>query len=832
MSPDIAIEVAAATPRDPAPHSGSAPAPRMARRLVAVAIVLVASACAPTDARLGGFTVRWQESPAQLVVLAPDGRELLRTSGAPIASRAASADWEEQFGMFKPTEDDPPWHQGTTLSAAVGSNQVAFDFGGGRKITALSTRPGTLELRLEAPATDDRVRAQFVCAPSDHFLGFGSQSDAVDHRGHKIPIWISEPGIGKTNDDDIPPDDAAWMLHGARHAASYPLPTFLSNRGMAFLADTTRRTIFDVCQADPKAWSVETWDHAVTLRVYDGPTPAEAVERLTADIGRQPLANDLVLAPWNDAIFGSAHVREIADLLRANKIPSGAIWTEDFRGGVDEGDSYRLKEEWDVDRTLYPDIEALATELHQKGFRFLAYHNTFLVDGTHILQAARAAGVTIHQADGTEYDFTGASFQPTTMVDLTNPKGPAFVQSALEKLLSYGFDGWMSDYGEWLPADAKLAGGEDAEAVHNEYPRAYFAAAMAALKKANDPAHATIFSRSGCLRTAPLQPVVWAGDQWTNFMPDDGMPTVVTMGLNLGLGGIALYGHDIAGYQNGTFGPSTKETFFRWTEVGALSPVMRTHHGTKAHENWWFGKDADTLAHFKRWATLHARLWPYTRAAANEAFAHGMPMMRQLALAFPAEDRAWTLKDEYLFGPSLLVAPVLVEGATSRSVWLPPGQWMPFEGGAELAGPNDVTVDAPLTELPMFVRPGTIVPLLPDTLDTLMPAAPPLVDLDQLRNDRSLLLFAGANGQLTDLDGTKYALTSQSHDAPDAVLAPAALPACDATTTPCALFDPDHRQVTVRGEKMTKLSFQASGHQVASFAASGALDVSEVVYRY
>lgn len=801
---------------------------------VAVVALAVAGGCSRSDQAVGAFTVRWQESPAQLVVSSHDGRELLRTSGLALESRASLPTWESQFGAYKLTEDDAPWHGAATLTADASSSRVVVDFGGGRKITVSSPKDGELDLALEAPAADNRIRARFACAASDHFLGFGSQADAVDHHGHKIAIWISEPGIGKTDQDDIPAGDAAWMLHGTRHAASYPLPAFLTNRGtgaMAFLADTTRRSVFDLCQADPATWTVEAWDRAVTLKLFDAPEPAKAIEALTADIGRQPLANDLAFAPWNDAIFGSAHVREIAALLRRERIPSGALWTEDFRGGDLEGENYRLKEEWDVDRALYPDVEQVAKELHAQGFRWLAYHNTFLNSGTQILKAAQQAGVAIHDRDGNEDDFTGVKFTPSSLVDLTHPQGPAFVTAALDKLVGYGFDGWMSDYGEWLPPDAVLANG-DAEALHNDYPRQYFAAVMASLAHHPHPELASVFVRSGSLHAAPLQPVVWAGDQWTNLLPDDGLPTVVTMGLNLGLGGVAIYGHDLAGYQNGTFGPSSKETFFRWTVVGALSPVMRTHHGTKALSNWWFGKDEETVAHYRRWSRLHARLWPYLRRAAQEAFDHGLPIMRQLALAFPHEERAWTLSDEYLFGPSLLVAPVMKEGATGRSVWLPPGQWMPFEGGPLATGPADVTVPVPLTEGALFVLAGTILPLLPDRLDTLMPADPPLVDLAAVKGERSLLLFGGAGGTTTDLDGTTYTLGFTAATAPDGVTAGAALPACGAATTSCFTLDAAHRSVTVTADRVAHLAFRAGGQVVATLDVAGATQVTEVVYRY
>ncbi len=786
-----------------------------------LALSIGLTACTPTTARVGPYDVRWTASPAEVVV-ERDGKELLRTAGAPIASRKSDPTWKFSFGSFKVTDDDAPWTERTALEADVDDGTVTLDFGDGHPVTLASPDGERLDLTASVPSSANRVRTNFVCGAGDHFLGFGSQADAVDHRGHRIPIWTSEPGIGKTDDDEVAPNDESWILRGTRHAASYGLPTFLTNRGsggaMGVVADTTRRIIFDLCKADPNVLSVETWDTNITFRLYPG-TPAKALENLTAEIGRQPLANDLALAPWNDAIFGSDTVREVANLLRRERIPSGALWTEDFRGGHEDGENYRLEEEWDVDRRVYPDVEALANELHSKGFRWFAYHNTFLVKETRVFEEAKAAGVVLKHEDGSDYLFTGVKFTPTGLVDLTHPEGPKFVIDRLNRILSYGFDGWMADYAEWLPHDALLANGADPIAYHNVYPRAYHETVAQSLATHPAPQYATSFSRSGTLRTAPYQPVVWAGDQWTNMLPDDGLPTVVTMGLNFGLAGLAIYGHDIAGYQNGTYGPSTKETFFRWTTLGALSPVMRTHHGTKARANWWFGKDEETLAHFRRWSRLHARLWPYLRAEANRAHATGMPIMRSLAIDYPQFDAAWTLKDEYLFGPSMLVAPVVTEGATTRTLWLPPGEWMPFEGGPGRSGNAEITVDAPITELPVFVPTGTILPMLPDTIDTLMPADAPLVDLDDVRNVRTLHLYGGKSGALTDLDGTTYAFEWKS--GPSGTIDAAG-----------GTVDEARRTLTLRGENLTAASFAAGGSTFATLTVSGATKVTEVVLHY
>jgi alpha-glucosidase (family GH31 glycosyl hydrolase) len=811
------------------------------RRVILAIAVVAAMGCSsddkPTGQQFGNFKVAWTQSPPSLVVTTTDGRELLRTASAFLETRKTQANWEMQYGTFRWKESDVPWSRVNGLEAQKVDSSgatLSLSLANGLRATLTISQPveGKLDLVVTPEGDPNRVRLSLACAASDHFLGFGSQADGVDHRGHKVPIWLSEPGIGKTNEDDATGD--VWFLTGTRHAASYPLPTFLSNRGFAFLADTTHFASFDLCKANAEAWSVEVWDRSLKVSLFDGPAPAKAIERLTAEIGRQPLANDLAFAPWNDAIFGSDKVREVAQLLRTHRIPSGAIWTEDFRGGDKHGDDYRLKEEWVVDRTLYPDIEALSSDLHDQGFRFFAYHNTFLVTQTKIIEEARAQDVLVKKDDDTEYLFEGVKFTPTALVDLTHPKGRPFVKDALEKLIGYGFDGWMADFAEWMPADAKLANGGDAEAYHNEYARDYHATAADALKAHADANLSTSFSRSGTLRTAPYQPVVWAGDQWTSFGADDGLPTIVTMGLNFGLAGITTYGHDIAGYQNLTNGPSTKELFFRWTTVGALSPVMRTHHGTKASQNWWFGKDEETIAHFKRWAQFHTRLWPYLRAAAKEAFEHGMPIMRQLALAYPADEHVWTMKDQYLFGPSLLVAPVVTEGATSREVYLPQGQWLPMNEGAAKEGGRKITVEVPLTEAAIFAPPGAIIPMLPERIDTLMPVAPSsgLVTLNDVKGERTLLVFGGAAGTWTDLDGTKFSLTSSGfHEVTEVRVNGEALPACGGASATCADVDANSRRVVVRGENLKGIEWKGGG-QTSSLTVEGALRVSEVTFRF
>ncbi len=730
-------------------------------RALCLVAVLLMFACPPAPPTLGGLVL--EASETRFAVKA-EGRVLLESAEgvAPVATRVGRARYETQYGSFRITDNRPVWTEGQRFAWSVSTGpelQGAWrDAAGGEVVAvkAASTGPGELALTFTAadPATN-RLSLAFRCDAADRFLGFGGQADGIDHRGHTVAVWTSEPGIGKRMADDEYPE--IWFLEGTRHASSFGLPTWVSNRGYLGLVGSDARSVFEVCSKADDVFRVEVWSNRFTLWLFEGP-PAQAVSRATGRVLGRPLRPPpMAFAPWNDAIFGPAEVRRLAALLRDNGIPSSAIWTEDFRGGEDAPTGYRLVEDWAVDRTLYPDVEALAAELTAQGYSWQAYFNTFLVQGTRVFDEAADGGHFVLSPDGGAYLFSGVTFKPTGLADLSRPQTREWVKGYLRQALDAGFTGWMADYGEWLPHDAVLASGEDPLEAHNRYARDWAQLNQEVLdERKADGVQRTFFARAGWLGSNLVTPVVWAGDQRTSFHKDDGLFTVIPMGINLGLAGVNTYAHDIAGYQSATNPPSTKELFFRWTSLGALTPVMRTHHGIDARKNWKLDSDTETLAHYKRWARFHVQLYPYLDAHSAEAEVSGVPTVRGLPVMFPGDARGWTVSDQYFLGGGILVAPVVDEGATSRTVYLPPGEWVSWDGATRAAGPAEVVVPAPVTELPMFLRPGTVVPRLPSRVDTLLPADPPTVDLDDVQGERALFLVAGGGSEFVERDGTAY----------------------------------------------------------------------------
>jgi alpha-glucosidase (family GH31 glycosyl hydrolase) len=192
----------------------------------------------------------------------------------------------------------------------------------------------------------------------------------------------------------------------------------------------------------------------------------------------------------------------------------------------------------------------------------------------------------------------------------------------------------------------------------------------------------------------------FAGDHPANF---SGLRHVITGALNLCACGYSNWGSDLGGY----FGLPQPAVYMRWFQFGCFSPLMRPH-GTAPRDPWYFGDDAVTNYKFLAWT--RENLVNYIYNAAAIAHETGVPIMRSMAVAFPADPEARAVGDQYMFGPDLLVAPVTSED-TFRSIQFPSGTWTSLWDGRTVSGPTKRTISAPLETIPVYLRPGAASPV-------------------------------------------------------------------------------------------------------------------------
>lgn len=699
-------------------------------------------------------------------------RVLLDVPVGAIGVRDGDASYTMEFGMFDIQEDLGSFTFADRLELAS-TEPISFRLFAGETPLATGTieeQAGGARLSITAAPPHDRVVVGSRCTFA-HVLGLGAQTHDVDHFGQLVPLWVSEQGVGKSASDELP---ALWQLLGRRHTTHVPMPAMVTDVG-AFVVDTSAFARLDLCATDAQQARFEVWQPGFALQLWGGETVREAQGKMVDALGRPPPLPSWGLGPWVDAMYGSDAVRATAQRLRDEQIPASALWSEDWRGGAQVGpEVYRLDEDWRPDEVMYPDLAELVADVGALGFKEMVYFNTFLTQGGDVFDEVIAAGHEIKTPDGEPHLFTGvdADFSPTGLLDLTSGAAREYMKTHLRGALDAGIRGWMADYAEWMPVDgAALSSGEDPALVHNRYPVLWQQTNREALEEAGVLDDSIVFVRSGHLGSQALAQVVWAGDQRTSFDDDDGLPTVLPIGLGLSAVGFPFVTHDVAGYQSSTNDPVDEELFFRWASLGAFSPILRTHHGTHAAVNvQWFSND-NTVAHFKRQAELHVRLFPYLRGLADAAVQEGgLPLWVPLPLLWP-EEEVWGIKDEVMLGPSLLVAPVVTQGATSRSVVFPSGRFVPFlTEGEAVRGPATVEVAAPLDAIPVFMPAGGIVPMLPAPVQTLVPGVAGLSNLDDTEGDRVVYVALGAEGRFTESSGASYQLTGTGTTPAEATL--------------------------------------------------------------
>jgi alpha-glucosidase (family GH31 glycosyl hydrolase) len=569
----------------------------------------------------------------------------------------------------------------------------------------------------------------------ERFWGLGVRSDAVERVTGVVECWVGE---GPYQRDEYPLVEAItprWAIRRRPDAAYFPIPWLMSSAGYGLLVDSPEYTLFRF--EDQRAISVEVLADRMSVRFFAGATPADVLRAFTAATGRQPYPRAAwFLGPWIST--GQADLvpldREAAIIaaLRDADAPVSAVETHMRRlpAGAHEGRR---------------DLEQARTALfHRHGLASLTYLNPF-VSEDYSARFGQAAPLLQRRADGTPYmypAYIGGREPPVTIegqLDFTNAGAAVLFADLATEAIQDGHDGWMEDFGEYTPVDALTSSGATGASAHNPYPTAYHAAGARAAVNAERPV--ARFGRSGWTGTAAHLPLVWGGDPTTGW-GFDGLASALTQALSAGMSGIGFFGSDIGGFF--TLGDEVLdiELLIRWIQLGSLSGLMRTKaEGVaippRARPQVW---DADVIPHWRRWAKFHTQLSPYLMSAAAEYVETGMPLMRHLALVYPG-DPAAGLSDQYLLGPSLLVAPVLHPGQRERTVRLPAGRWIDLwrsaayddetggisPGRAHLVeGGGEVTVPAPLDEIPIFVREGAVISMLAPSVWSLFdPAAEP-----------------------------------------------------------------------------------------------------------
>jgi alpha-glucosidase len=532
-----------------------------------------------------------------------------------------------------------------------------------------------------------RVRASFEFSGEQHFYGLGQGGGRLDRLGTVRQLWNSHLGHGPGSDIGI--------------------PLLISSRGYALFFDNPADGSLAVGRSDNGVRIVYAAERGPLVWYF---LIARDLRALLGEIAE--LLGPAPLPPrWALGFLQSTrHFQDAAELarlprtIRDKRIPCDALIYLSTYGealGWNRGVGHL-----EFQPELWPAPLAQLAEVRGQHFEVITHEYPVLHEASPLFAEADARGYVL--PSGYERATGGAANyrQGQRHLDFSNAAARAWWWAAHQELVRLGVGGWWLDGGEGPPATARLAGG-DGTLLHNMYDRMRHQAFAEGEAATRPDQRVFLLCRSGAAGMQRFGASTWSGDVNNDF------PTLeaqVPLGLNTGLSGVPYWGTDVGGFFHAV--PETGELYARWFQLGAFTPIFRSHGWVwREHVPWAHGPEVESIC--RRYVELRYRLLPYTYTLAWQAHTLGLPLMRPLVLNYPDDPRTWTLDHQYLWGDDLLVAPVTREGATAWPVYVPRGSWYDFWTGQRHEGPTGVTLAAPLDRLPLLVRGGAIVPMGP-----------------------------------------------------------------------------------------------------------------------
>ncbi|MEB8339035.1 alpha-xylosidase [Streptomyces endophyticus] len=556
--------------------------------------------------------------------------------------------------------------------------QLSFRDADGREVTS-SGRKGTAFFHTGDGA--HHMAAQLSLGVGEQVYGLGERFTPFVRNGQVVDMWQADGGTSSEQAYKNVP----FSLH-VSPAGAYGV--FVAHPG---------RVSYEIGSESVGQMQFSVEDQSVEYYVVAGPTPKDVLRRYTALTGRPALPPAWSFGLWLTTSFTTQYdeetVTSFVDGMAERDIPLSVFHFDCFWMREYQWSDF----EWDP--AVFPDPEGMLARLKERGLRVSVWINPYIAQKSALFEEAAAQGYLVKRANGDiwQWDLWQAGM---ALVDFTNPEACAWFRAKLKVLLDQGVDCFKTDFGERIPTDVVWHDGSDPERMHNYYTHLYNQVVFDLLEKERGRGESVLFARSA---TAGGQqfPVHWGGDCFSSF---GAMAESLRGGLSLSLSGFGFWSHDIGGFE----GTPDAAVFKRWLAFGLLSSHSRLHGSSSYRVPWEFGDEAVNVA--RSFTRLKHRLMPYLYGAAAEAHTTGVPLMRPMLLDFPDDPTARALDRQYMLGPDLLVAPVFSADGDVE-FYVPEGTWTHLLTGERVEGPAWRRERHGFDSLPLYVRPGAVLPM-------------------------------------------------------------------------------------------------------------------------
>jgi len=509
------------------------------------------------------------------------------------------------------------------------------------------------------------VNAAFTLSPGEKIFGLGESFKEFNKRGQKVVLWT---------------DDS----NGVQNETMYkPIPFFMSSRGYGMFMHTSTPISCDFGKSFNGTMSLMIGDEALDLFVFLG-EPKDILDEYTDLTGKAAMPPLWSFGLWMSRItyFSEADGRNVANLLRKNRIPSDVIH---FDTGWFETD-WRC--DYQFSKSRFDDPGKMITDLGEQGFKVCLWQLPYFVPKNTLFPEIIEKGLYVKNDKG-NLPYEDA------VLDFSNPNTVDWYQNKIKGLLDLGVGAIKVDFGEAAPANGIYASGRTGFYEHNLFPLRYNKTVADITKKVTGE---TIIWARSTWAGSQRYPLHWGGDAANT---DNAMLATLHAGLSIGLSGFTFWSHDIGGFVHRT----PEDLYRRWLPFGMLTSHSRTH-GAPPKEPWEYNESFNDA--FRLADEMKYKLMPYIYAQAKYSSENGLPMLRALFVEFPQDAGSWNVDDEYLFGADMLVAPMF-ENGSGRDVYLPEGKWIDYQTGKVYAGGWHY-IETGVVPVVVLVRDGAMIP--------------------------------------------------------------------------------------------------------------------------
>ena len=514
------------------------------------------------------------------------------------------------------------------------------------------------------------------------------------------------------------------------------MPYFMSSEGYAVLLNTFTRTHFNMGATSGVSYTMETEDPYLDYYMFCNRDYKGLLTDYTGLSGRSPMIPRWAFGFWMSKMsyMSRQEVEEVAAKMEQFDMSADVIHIDAW---MDSRSQNCCGELLSFDEERFPDPAGMIAGLKEKGLHLSLWMCPYVDapfgerDGKserrtdederelsdprfRQYRLMKERGFLVKNSAGEPYIFSPGEGDVggvgVAALDFTNPAFVAYIKERVKRLIRMGVGVIKTDFSEEIPEDAVFYDGSTGLESHNKYCLLYaktiYEAAREAKKETGE--RAMLWGRSG-FAGSQNYPANWAGD---SSAARNNLAAILNGGLSIGISGVSFWGFDIGGFYNCDAGGRrcmpNDEDYIRSVQMGLMAPLSRSHGQSTPREPWNYSETAQQA--FLAINKLRYRLLPYIYSTAYETHNSGVPMMRAMLLEFPEDLNARNLSRQYMFGGSLLVAPVF--DAAEQHVYLPEGSWIDLSSGVRFRGCRWITVKQNISRIPLYLRENCVIPEL------------------------------------------------------------------------------------------------------------------------